>query len=195
MPPSFWGTACLFVCLVVILSRWSVCLHVCLPPMASRLLAHLLCTSPSDFYLCVPPDLQPVCLAVLVCASEYWGLQIPRFYLVLPVYLPVHLHKPTDSLTQLISSSHAHSSGRMWPCLIVYHAHLFSLHDVTIAYLFSPGLPSHIKMIDSFHSLHIFKLYLISSFLLAFKSLLSRCLKVLMLPRHIAVHNRVCFFS
>lgn len=128
------------------------------------------------------------CRAVLVCTSEFWGLGI-SFFISHFLFLYTHSHRQTDthtdSLTQLISPSHAHSSGRMWPCLIVYHAHLFSLHDVTIPYLFSSGLPSHIKMIDSFHSLHIFKLYLISSFPMAFKSLLFPCLKVIMLPRHI----------
>ena len=123
------------------------------------------------------------CLAVLVCTSEIWGLGINVFICFLILFqhtltkTDIHTHTHTHTLTQLIRPSHAHSSGRMWPCLIVYHAHLFSLHDVTIAYLFSSGLPSHIKMIDSFHSLHIVKLYLISSFPLAFKSLLFPVLK------------------
>lgn len=137
------------------------------------------------------------CLAVLVCTSEFWGLVDQLFisyFLFLFLYTFTQTDRHTLSLTQLISPSLAHSSGRMWPCLIVYRAHLFSLHDVTIAYLFSSGLPSHIKMIDSFHSLHIFKLYLISSFPLAFKSLLFPCLKVIMLPRHIIIHTLDCFF-
>lgn len=145
-----------------------------------------------------------LCLAVLVCTSEFWALCINIFIYLFLVFhllllLSLHIHTNrqthTHSLTQLISPSHAHSSSRMWPCLIVYHAHLFSLRDVTIAYLFSSGLPSHIKMIDSFHSLHIFKLYLISSFPLAFKFLLFPCLKVIMLPRHVIIHSRDCFFS
>lgn len=98
--------------------------------------------------------------------------------------------------TQLIRPSHTCSSGRMWPCLIVYHAYLFSLHDVTIAYLFSPGLLSHIKMIDSFHSLHIFKLYLISAYFLGILNpSFSPRLKVIMLLVHIAIHRQGCFFS
>ena len=37
----------------------------------------------------------------------------------------------------------------------MHHAHLFSLHDVAIACLFSSGPLSHVQMIGSFHSLHI----------------------------------------
>lgn len=159
-------------------------------------------TSSFYFYLCLSPDLPLVsgCLGVHI---RILSAVHQHFYLfIFSISSPAssfssHSHKQTDthSLTQLISPSHAHSSSRMWPCLIVYHAHLFSLRDVTIAYLFSSGLPSHIKMIDSFHSLHIFKLYLISSFPLAFKFLLFPCLKVIMLPRHVIIHSRDCFFS
>lgn len=188
-----FSSFCLFDCCTCPL----LCLHVYLPQMPSRLIANLFFTSPSYFCLCLSPDLPLVCLAVLVCTSEFGGLRDQLFIsyvLFLFLYTFTQTDRHTLSLTQLISPSLAHSSGRMWPCLIVYHAHLFSLHDVTIAYLFSSGLPSHIKMIDSFHSLHIFKLYLISSFPLAFKSLLFPCLKVIMLPRHIIIHTLDCFF-
>lgn len=158
-----------FVCLAALPAHCSVCLHVYLPQMLSWLIAHLFFTSPSYFNLCLLRHLLLVCLAFLVCSSEFWGLRIRGVFFCFSCSLLIHTYTQTraPSLAQLISPSQAHSSGRMWPCLIVYHAHLFSLHDVTIAYLFSSGLPSHIKMIDSFHSLHIFRLYLISSFHLA----------------------------
>lgn len=194
-----FSSFCLFGC--------CTCPLLCLP-------AHLLCpdakssdsppvSPPAPFtFIFVSPLTCRLCLAVLVCTSEFWALCINIFiylflvfHLLLLLSLHIHTNRQTHSLTQLISPSHAHSSSRMWPCLIVYHAHLFSLRDVTIAYLFSSGLPSHIKMIDSFHSLHIFKLYLISSFPLAFKFLLFPCLKVIMLPRHVIIHSRDCFFS
>lgn len=187
-PWSFWGTSLLFVCLAAVPAHCSVYLHIYFAQMPSQ--------------LCLSPDLPLVsgCLGVHI---RILSAVHQHFYLfIFSISSPAssfssHSHKQTDthSLTQLISPSHAHSSSRMWPCLIVYHAHLFSLRDVTIAYLFSSGLPSHIKMIDSFHSLHIFKLYLISSFPLAFKFLLFPCLKVIMLPRHVIIHSRDCFFS
>lgn len=147
-----------FVCLVAVPARCSVC----------RLASN---AKSSDS----PPPRTFISVSRLTCTLSVWLSQsvYPNFQdhgsLLSSPTLPFcgFTQTGTHSL-QLISSSHTCSSGRTWPCLIVHHAYLFSLHDVTPAYLFSPGLLSHIKMIDSFHSLHIFKLYLISSFVLAF---------------------------
>lgn len=159
-----WSTALLFVRLVGVPARCSVCLLVSNakstgspPPLHQSL--ELLSLSLAWLALSVSDCL---CLYIQIVRT------MDHFCRLLFLCLSVDSHKQAHApYTQLISSSHTCSSGRTWPCLIVYHAYLFSLHDVTTAYLFSPGLLSHIKMIDSFHSLHIFKLYLISSFVLA----------------------------
>lgn len=79
-------------------------------------------------------------------------------YFIQSVSVSLHLHPPSPWRAQeLISTWRARSPRRMWPCLIVQQVHLLARRDVVIAYLFSSGLLSHIKMIDSFHSGYIYR--------------------------------------
>lgn len=81
---------------------------------------------------------------------------------------------------QLISTRSACGPSQMWPCLIVQQVQLLAPRDAVIAYFFSAGLLSHIKMIDSFHSGHISQALFDKLIPRVATSILFSCSKVIM---------------